>query len=87
MLLERHPKIDQNPLLEFKNRIGIVDIGQTSMAEIIQEFDKLEPGDPKLYEKLSGISKELKLTEKFLILCGKRYGDQNLAKVLKILGI
>ena len=81
--LEQKPK---NPLDRFKAKLGLEIPSPTILAEIIQEFEKLEPGDERLYEKLRELSKQFpKLPEWFWVMCGTKYEDKNLSAIIELI--
>lgn len=72
-----------NLLNEFKLRIASVD-----QIKSIESFEKLNPEDPKLYEKLKSISAEFpKLQQWFMIMCGEKFQNENIKQVMKSLRI
>jgi hypothetical protein len=72
-----------NLLNEFKLRIASVD-----QIKAIKNFEKLNPEDPKLYEKLKEISNSLpELPKWFWIMSGEKFQERNIKEVLKSLKI
>jgi hypothetical protein len=70
-----------NLLNEFKLRISSVD-----QIKTLENFEKLNPEDPKLYEKLRSISEQFpKLPQWFMIMCGEKFQSENVKQVMKSL--
>ena len=81
--LEQKPK---DLLLKFRERLNFNAASQLTIVEVKREFEKLEPSDIRLYEKLRELSKKFpKLPEWFFVMCGTKYEDKNLKNVLELI--
>ncbi len=83
--LEQKPK---RPIDEFKEKLGLELLSPIVLKEIIQEFEKLEPSDPKLYEKLRELSIWFpKLPEWFWVMCGSKHEAKNIEEIKRTMNI